>query len=535
MTPLIANPPPPLPPLVTWNPSSLATIHTTPSPKLSHIMKLARRHICHIQETQWSSHQYQHIQLQAPNCHIFHTPAVEGFSSGVASFLPKHYFSDKHAIVVPGFILSVSVTIQQFQVEYINVYLHPSKVRSLGQSLLTHLQTTTSRSHALRMVGGDFNHIQKSSTSLFQDILQELDCPFPSLVPTYRKHDGYTSCLDFFLVQSCSSLSPPSSSSLTFWPSYQPVGHGIHIYKFSKPPLVLVLTTSLLPRFPHLLFTSLPLFASPPPHSSLMIFDHSLGRCWGFSLLPYWISRPNFGPGGASTSPYRYLLKPMLTILTFSKRSFLILKVTSLLSLVSHGNGFSNTSLIPPILPFLLRIITSWFLMSLSQLLTQYDAQHSSQTRPQPRTQFSTPPTHTWHKCRIAGPKTSPHHGIVRSSSGTLCTTTATLDHALRATRQFWQQWDTLLSTYTTECSPFPICPPPPTLPFIIQLSLPRTQLLVQMVFLTLLGASAHILLSKLFKTNFRAYFLGPLRPLCNPLFLSLKLIRVNMRTASAR
>ena len=79
------KPPPSLPPMVTWNPTSLATIHTTPSHKLSHLLKLARRHICHVQETQWTSVQYKHLQLSTPNCHIFHAPAVEGFSSGVAS------------------------------------------------------------------------------------------------------------------------------------------------------------------------------------------------------------------------------------------------------------------------------------------------------------------------------------------------------------------------------------------------------------------------------------------------------------------
>ena len=233
--PINRKPPPSLPPMITWNPTSLATIHTTPSPKLSHILKLARRHICHIQETQWSSVQYKHLQLQTPNCYIFHTPAVEGFSSGVATFLPKHYFANTNVTIVPGFILSVTVTIQPLQVEYINVYLHPSKVRPLGQALLTHLQTTTSRSHALRIIGGDFNHIQKSSTSLFQDILHELDSPPPPFSPTFRKHDGYTSSLDFFLIQSCATLFPLSSTALTFWPSYQPVGHGIHLCKPSKP------------------------------------------------------------------------------------------------------------------------------------------------------------------------------------------------------------------------------------------------------------------------------------------------------------
>ncbi len=221
------KPPPSLPPMVTWNPTSLSTIHTTPSPKLFHILKLARRHICHVQETLWSSVQYRHLQLHAPNCHIFHTPAVEGFSSGVASFLPKNYFADSHVTVVPGFILSVTVTIQHFQVEYLNVYLHPSKVRSLGQSLLAHLQTTTSRSHALRIIGGNFNRIQ----SLFHDILHELDCPPPSLSPIPSAN-----MTAIPVAWTSSSFSPaPRCPSLTFWPSYQPVGHGIHLCKFSKP------------------------------------------------------------------------------------------------------------------------------------------------------------------------------------------------------------------------------------------------------------------------------------------------------------
>ena len=108
-------------------------------------------------------------------------------------------------------------------------------------------------------------------------------------------------------------------------------------------------------------------------------------------------------------------------------------------------------------------------MMLLSKLLIQYDAQQASLPSTRTQTQFSVPPAHTWRKCRIAAPKTSPHHGVVRSSTGTPCTTTATLDQALRATRHFWQeppsahdpQWESLLSTYSTQCDPFPPCPPP--------------------------------------------------------------------------
>ena len=108
-------------------------------------------------------------------------------------------------------------------------------------------------------------------------------------------------------------------------------------------------------------------------------------------------------------------------------------------------------------------------LLFLSKLLIQYDTLQVSQPILRPQTQFSTHPTQTWHKCRVAAPKTSQYQGTVRSSNGTLCTSTATLDQALRATRKFWQEpplphdpyWDTLLSAYSDACTPFPHCSPP--------------------------------------------------------------------------
>ena len=101
--------------------------------------------------------------------------------------------------------------------------------------------------------------------------------------------------------------------------------------------------------------------------------------------------------------------------------------------------------------------------MLLSKLLIQYDAQQASLPSFRAQTQFSVPPTHTWRKCRIAAPKTSPHHGVVRSSTGIPCTTTATLDQALRATRHFWQD---LLQHMTRNGSPsFLPTPPNVTLP----------------------------------------------------------------------
>ena len=59
--------PPTLPPLMTWNPSSLAAIHSQPSPKLNHILKLAKSHICFVQETRWTSVQFNHLFRKKPH------------------------------------------------------------------------------------------------------------------------------------------------------------------------------------------------------------------------------------------------------------------------------------------------------------------------------------------------------------------------------------------------------------------------------------------------------------------------------------
>ena len=108
-------------------------------------------------------------------------------------------------------------------------------------------------------------------------------------------------------------------------------------------------------------------------------------------------------------------------------------------------------------------------LMLLSKLLKQYDAQQqASRSSLRTQTQFSVPPTYSVNVVLLL-PKTSPHCGMVRSSTGIPYTTTATLDQALRASRHFWQepplahdpQWESLLSSYSTQCDPFPPCPPP--------------------------------------------------------------------------
>ena len=211
-----------LPPLLTWNPSSLKTIHQLPSRKMNHILKLSHKHICFLQETQWSSVQYNHLLLQSPFCTITHAPAINTSSSGVAILLPKTLTPSTSSIIAPGYILSVSISIGGITVELINVYLHPEHVGALSKTLLKHLRTDFSRSHPFRIIGGDFNQLH--TKPIFQDILMELDSPPPPLMPTFRKANGYNSPLDFFLFQL-----PPSTYSMTtpkfttFWPEYQPL------------------------------------------------------------------------------------------------------------------------------------------------------------------------------------------------------------------------------------------------------------------------------------------------------------------------
>ena len=165
-----------IPPLLTWNPSSLATIHQGPSPKMCLILKRARSHICFIQETNWSTVQYNHIALSAPFCSIYHSPATGEGSSGVATFLPHPLTASSHSIITPGYLLTISTSIGGLSVELINVCLHPRKISQLGSSLLAHLRSEHSRSHDLRFIGGDLNQINTKVPNLYQQIIMELNC-----------------------------------------------------------------------------------------------------------------------------------------------------------------------------------------------------------------------------------------------------------------------------------------------------------------------------------------------------------------------
>ena len=310
-----------LPPLLTWNPSSLATIHQQPSPKLNLILKRAQSHICLLQETNWTSVQYQHLLLSAPFCEILHSPAIGEGSSGVATFLPRPLIASSHSIVAPGYILSVSTSISGLTLEIINVYLHPKKIHQLGTSLLDHLQSDASRSHDFRFVGGDFNQTDTKCAALFKDILLELNYSPPHPHPTFRLPNGYTSPLDLFLLQ-CPDYyahsSPPKF--ITYWPLFHPIlaTASTSVKFLAIPPSLPLPMTLYLPKFLLKYFTILHLititlrfllpFANYPPLK---------GHSFHSPILPPPRSRPPSGHGGILWGNPR-LLSPLIRIISTS-------------------------------------------------------------------------------------------------------------------------------------------------------------------------------------------------------------------------
>ena len=464
---------PRFPPLMTWNPSSLKTIHSQPSPKLTHILQLARAHICHLQETQWTSLQYKHLHQQAPFCSIIHAPCIDHYSSGVATFIPHPLISTSHSIIVPGFILSVITSISGVQCELINIYLHPDKLVLLGQKLLAHLQSAPSRQYPLRIIGGDFNQLQSKSSTLFDSILNELNCSPPPNIPSFRRLDGYSSSLDFFLSQVPSHTSHHlTAKSFSFWPSYQPTGHGIHICRFRTNPHIAsspddlpaqAIPTSAFYRPPSQFTHSSSV--SPPP--SLQPLIRSLLSLSTPSLLP--VKTTIWAWWRTLTKPITPRLTDhhhhtLLKLLSRARSTLLPAPISSWHWLLSNFPTYE-----PPVLSIIHdnRILIPVHL--LSTLLTRFDILNTHRPSSNITTQFSSPSTRTWQKCRFAAPKVAQHHGAIRSSSGELCTTTKTLDQALRATRSFWSQppspyhpdWTVLLKDYALTSAHFPSCNAP--------------------------------------------------------------------------
>ena len=502
-----SSPVPRLPSLMTWNPSSLKTIHTQTSPKLSHILKLSRTHICFLQETQWTSLQYNHLHLQAPFCTVLHAPCIDQHSSGVATFLPRPFSSISHSIIEAGFILSVVTTISGVSCELINVYLHPDKVVLLGQKLLDHLLTPHSRQHPIRIVGGDFNHLQSKSPSLFTSLLQELNCPTPSPIPSFRKPDGYSSSLDFFLTQLPSHTHHLyKSKAFSYWPSYQPTGHGIHICKFITVPPVTrsdddlpaqAIPSSVFYQPPSQLVRS----SSPLSSPSLQPLIRSLLSLSSPSLLPVkttiwarWRNKKIPSTNRPSEHHHHTLLK----LLSAPKSTLLPVPVGPWHWLLSHFPDFE-----PPALSLIHDTHVLLPIHLLSTLITRYDILNSHRPPNRGSTQFTFPPTHTWYKCRFAAPKIAQHHGAIRSSSGEICTSTKTLDQALRATRSFWSNPPSPITPIGMHYLVIILNPPPasppafhlPTVTFTIPPLLLLTLHRERMVSLTLPGEFAPLCL----------------------------------------
>ena len=293
--------------------------------------------------------------------------------------------------------------------------------------------------------------------------------PPPPTHPTFRRPDGYSSMLDFFLIQS-PDTSPLHSSPkrITFWPSYQPHGHAIHICRFPRTPPVSSSSDDLPARnIPTGVFYSPPsLSSSPSPTSasqSLVSLQRSLlsanpptlasikARIWA-----WWHSDGQ--RNNSSPSPFHYNL--LSRKLSHARNFQLTIPLASFTWLISHFPALS--------VPSIRTIHDSYAIIPvtlLANLLAKYDLLHTKlPSSSSSKSQFSSPPTATWHKCRVAAPKIWAHQGTIKSSDGTICKTSRALDLALRATRSFWQDsptpyhpsWTSLLTTYSAQTSPFP-------------------------------------------------------------------------------
>ena len=221
----------------------------------------------------------------------------------------------------------------------------------------------------------------------------------------------------------------------------------------------------------HLLLHRQTIFRLPPsqparstcpllPRSSItpilhLISNPSFAPYCHYLLLPYYLSKLQFGPGGVipprpSTPPspsYHYNL--LQRKLRDPKSLQCILPRSSWEWLLSHFPSVSSSY------PIVHDTFVSVPIILLSRLLTQYD--NYSPLLIDPSLGLSSLlPSHTWHKCRHAAPKIARHTGIIRSTTGDVCKTTADLDRALRATRSFWQEypcpydpsWSSLLQDY---------------------------------------------------------------------------------------
>ena len=212
------------------------------------------------------------------------------------------------------------------------------------------------------------------------------------------------------------------------------------------------------------LLNSTPLFPFPP-HRILPLCPALLNNS---PLHPFLRLKPPFGTGGDPknthlTFPFYYgcFVLPLLLLCRFP---------------LPLGNGYFPISLLTK-LPLSQSCMTDFslfpsifspnFVINIKLSTPKTHARLVS-------SQFSSPPSLTWQKCRFAAPKIAKHSGVIRSASGDICSTTAQLDTALRATRSFWSDfpppfsphWTSLLHQYAHASPSFPPCSAPSTSDF---------------------------------------------------------------------
>ena len=332
--------------------------------------------------------------------------------------------------------------------EIINVgpflYLHPKKFHISARCFLEHLQSDTSRSHDFRFVG-DFNQADTKLPTVFTDILNELNYSLPSTYPTFRLPNGYSSHLDLFLLQgpdNSMSSSPPKF--VTYWPTFHPTGHAVHICKFSRAPPVS-------PSSDDLVTSQIPsqIFYTPPSHNTIPTESSIIRQLPVLERSLLSLSCPTTPTVKAAIWAWWHSTRQSQTVSTSSHHiNILYRKLSRAKGRLIHLPGPSWTWLLThfPDTPaegyHIIR--DTHYLVSvplLSDLLVKYSLLHPSQPPGPTRTQFTILPAATWTKCRVAAPKIWAHQGAIKSSDGTICTTTASLDAALRATRSFWQDF----------------------------------------------------------------------------------------------
>ena len=227
----------------------------------------------------------------------------------------------------------------------------------------------------------------------------------------------------------------------TFWPEYQPTGHGIHICKFSP-------VTSVTSQSDDTPASTIPtsVFYSPPSQLHSSIPHRILSLCpallSNLPLHPFLRLKPPFGTGSdpkkhsSHLSPASKHLHLLLRLLRSLPAPLVQVPSASWKWLLSHFPPDKASTF--PIMHDRFFLIPVYIFF---QLYHQYQIIHIQNRCTSRISQFSSLPSLTWQKCSFAAPKIAKHSKVIRSASDDICSTTAQLDTALRATRPFWSDF----------------------------------------------------------------------------------------------